>query len=206
MTTLKYMHSVMDIDQKAVEEDDQFVTIKGVASTPKPDRSDDIVLPEGAQFNLPLPLLWQHRSSEPIGHVTEATVKKTGITIVGKMFKGVSPEIDRAINLVKSGLVRGLSIGFRGIQVEQIPNSWGVRYELWEWLELSAVTIPAQPDAGITAVKSLQEHDRELRAAVGKSFHRVVSIPPLVAVKSTLSIGQVKKVHAVSLKPLWETK
>ena len=135
------------------EMDDDARVIMGIASTPTPDRMADVVLPEGAVFKLPIPLLWQHRSDQPIGNVTQAKVTKKGIEIVAEIAKGVSEEIDRAWSLIKSGLVRGLSIGFRGLDTEQIPNSWGVIYQRWEWLELSAVTIPANADASITSIK-----------------------------------------------------
>lgn len=135
------------------EMDDDARVIMGIASTPTPDRMADVVLPEGAVFKLPIPLLWQHRSDQPIGNVTQAKVTKKGIEIVAEIAKGVSEEIDRAWSLIKSGLVRGLSIGFRGLDTEQIPNSWGVIYQRWEWLELSAVTIPANAEASITSVK-----------------------------------------------------
>lgn len=135
------------------EMDDDARVIMGIASTPTPDRMADVVLPEGAVFKLPIPLLWQHRSDQPIGNVTQAKVTKKGIEIVAEIAKGVSEEIDRAWSLIKSGLVRGLSIGFRGLDTEQIPNSWGVIYQRWEWLELSAVTIPANAEASITSIK-----------------------------------------------------
>lgn len=144
--------------------DDDAGIIRGIATTPTPDRAGDIVKPEGAEYTLPIPLLWQHNSGQPIGHVTEAKVTKKGIEIVAVIAKGVSEEIDRAWTLIKAGLVRGLSIGFRGLDTEQIPNSWGVIFQKWEWLELSAVTIPANADATIQSIKSI---DTEVRAATG---------------------------------------
>jgi hypothetical protein len=125
-------YSVLEV--RAVNDD--AGTIEGIATTPTPDRMGDVVKPEGAEFKLPLPLLWQHDSHQPIGHVTSAKVTKSGIKIVATIARGVSEEIDRAWTLIKSGLVRGLSIGFRGIDVEPIPNSWGVIFNKWEWLEL----------------------------------------------------------------------
>ncbi len=149
MTVTSRAYSLLEIK----EMDDDERVIVGIASTPTADRMADIVVPEGAQFTLPIPLLWQHRADEPIGHVTQAKITKKGIEIVAKIAKGVSEDIDKAWALIKSGLVRGLSIGFRGLDVEQIPNSWGVKFEKWEWLELSAVTIPANAEASITSVK-----------------------------------------------------
>lgn len=158
MTMTSRAYSVLEI--KSMDEDDDRREIRGVASTPTPDRMGDIVVPEGAQYKLPLPLLWQHNSGQPIGHVTEAKVTKNGIEIVATIAKGVSEEIDRAWTLIRAGLVRGLSIGFRGIDVEQIPNSWGVKFKSWEWLELSSVTIPANAEATITTIKSIDTAQR----------------------------------------------
>nr|WP_176024873.1 phage major capsid protein [Brucella pseudintermedia] len=149
MTVTNRAYSLLEI--KELDDDERVIT--GIASTPTPDRMADIVVPEGAQFSLPIPLLWQHRSDQPIGHVTDARITKKGIEIVAKIAKGVSEDIDKAWALIKSGLVRGLSIGFRGLDTEQIPNSWGLKFEKWEWLELSAVTIPANAEASITSVK-----------------------------------------------------
>ena len=127
--------------------DDDSGIIEGMATTPATDRMGDIVEPEGAEFKLPIPLLWQHDAKQPIGHVIAAKVTKAGISIKAKVIKGVLPEIDRAWSLIKGGLVRGLSIGFRATETADIKDSYGVRFTKWEWLELSAVTIPANsPD------------------------------------------------------------
>lgn len=153
-------YSLLDI--KAF--DDEKGEITGIATTPTTDRMGDIVDPKGAVFRLPIPLLWQHDSHSPIGQVTKAKVTSAGIEITAQIARGVTAAIDEAWKLIRSGLVRGLSIGFRGLDTEQIPNSWGVRFEKWEWLELSAVTIPANAEATIQTVKSI---DTALRAASG---------------------------------------
>ena len=161
---------------KAVDEELREMTITGMASTPTPDRLQDVVEPDGAQFKLPMPLLWQHDSRQPIGKVTYATVGKAGIEIVAKIIKGVSNEIDRAANLIKAGLVTGLSIGFKSIESEFIPETKGMRFTKWDWLELSAVTIPANAEATIATVKSI---DTALRAASGPQLPRsVVHLTP----------------------------
>lgn len=152
------------INFKAVE-DDSKVVLTGIASTPSPDRMSDIVVPEGAQFKLPIPLLWQHDASQPIGHVVRAKVTKSGIEVTAELLKGVTAKIDEYVSLIKAGLVRGLSIGFRGLDVEPIKDSWGVKFKTWEWLELSAVTIPANSEASITSIKSI---DSALLAASGR--------------------------------------
>lgn len=146
--------------------DEETGTITGIASTPTPDRMDDIVEPTGAKYRLPIPLLWQHNHSDPIGEVTEAKVTPKGIEVVAKVALGVTDEIDRYWKLMKAGLVRGLSIGFRGLETEQIEGSWGVKFKSWEWLELSAVTIPANAEASIATVKEFAAKPEQAAAIV----------------------------------------
>ncbi|MGI9336437.1 MAG: HK97 family phage prohead protease, partial [Gammaproteobacteria bacterium] len=149
------------LDVKRV--DTEARTIEGIASTPEVDRVGDIVEPAGAQFKLPLPLLWQHGHDSPIGDVIEADVTDAGIRIKAKIAQaGLADYIDRAWTLIKAGLVRGLSIGYRvlddGAEPLDPKDPWGgLRIEQWELLELSAVTIPANASAGITSVKQLKE-------------------------------------------------
>jgi|GEM_PF-107580 len=174
-------YAVLDI--KAINEDQRI--IEGVATTPSTDRMDDIVEPRGAVFSLPLPLLWQHDSDCPVGNVIDARVSDAGIAVTCQFQQVDGPpslqeELDRAWAMVKAGLVRGLSIGFSPIESAQIEGSWGRRYLKWEWLELSTVTIPANQEATIQTVKSI---DARLRAAPGHS-QPVVTSRPGVAGKS----------------------
>lgn len=147
--------------------------IKGIASTPSPDRADDIVDPQGAKFALPIPFLWQHMHSQPIGEVTEAVVTDKGIEVTVQIAKieeegKLKDRIDEAWQSIKSGLVKGLSIGFRGLTVEDIPRSWGLHFKEWEWFELSAVTIPANAEASITEVKSISKSfEQQEESAIG---------------------------------------
>jgi HK97 family phage prohead protease/HK97 family phage major capsid protein len=168
---LNRAYSLLEI--KRVDEDAR--TITGMATTPAADRMNDVVEPMGAQFTLPIPLLWQHRSDEPIGHVTHAKVGKAGIEIIAKIAKGVTAEIDRAWSLIKAGLVPGLSIGFKSIEHEIIPTTKGIRFKKWDWLELSAVTIPANATATITTIRSF---DTAQRAASGHQARGVVQLNP----------------------------
>src|SRR5574343_59883 len=126
---------------KSVDDDQRI--IEGIASTPSTDRMGDIVEPKGASFTLPIPLLWQHRSDEPIGQVLSAKVTKDGIAVKAQIAKGVLPRIDEAWALIKAGLVRGLSIGFKAIETAQSDGTFGRRFTKGDWRERSAVTIPA---------------------------------------------------------------
>lgn len=161
---------------KAVDDDQRVIT--GIATTPTADRAGDIVDPQGAEFKLPLPLLWQHDSSQPIGHVTNARVTAKGIEITATIAKideagTLKDRLDEAWQSIKSGLVQGLSIGFKEIESARIDQTYSYRFLKWMWLELSAVTIPANGEATITAIKSI---DTQQRAASGRTLKRVVRL------------------------------
>jgi len=160
--------------------DEETREFAGIATTPSTDRIGDVVESSGAQFKLPLPLLAQHDTGKPIGHITYAKVTDAGIEVRGhlqKPYDGAPPSWAERLNVawadIKTGLVRGLSIGFKPLESEPIKGSRGERFTKWLWLELSAVTIPANADATITTIKSI---DTTLRAASGRSTPRVVRL------------------------------
>lgn len=163
---------------KAVDEDAR--EIRGIASTPGTDRMDDVVEPSGAEFSLPIPLLWQHRHDSPIGQVVKASVTDKGIEVVARLVAPttdmpaqMSARLQEAWHSIKTGLVRGLSIGFNPKEYSFMDNG-GVHFLKWDWTELSAVTIPANAEATITAIKSF---DLEQRAAIGNKAAPVVRVP-----------------------------
>lgn len=176
---MKNQHAVSLLKVKAVNEDTREIT--GIATTPSPDRYGDIVMPEGAKFQLPIPLLWQHDHQSPVGQVTSAKVTAEGIEIKATLAKADSPSqlaarLEEAWQSIRLGLVKGLSIGFRPIEYAYIDEG-GIRYTSWEWYELSVVTVPANAEGTIQAVKSI---DERLRAASGK---------PQIASKTEKSAG-----------------
>jgi HK97 family phage prohead protease len=133
--------------------DDSKRIIRGIASTPSTDRAGDVVEPKGARFSLPIPLLSQHDHGSPIGMVKFAKITDAGIEIEAEIAKDSGLfYVEKAWNQIKSGLVRGLSIGFRATKAEPIKGG-GLRFKEWNWLELSAVTIPCNADASIMSVK-----------------------------------------------------
>ncbi|HDZ55380.1 MAG TPA: phage major capsid protein [Pseudomonas xinjiangensis] len=154
------------------EVDGEQRIIRGIASTPSPDRMGDVVEPLGAKFKTPMPLLWQHQHDKPVGLVEFAAPTKEGIPFEARLPAIAEPgalkdRVDEAWQSVKSGLVTAVSIGFKAIadKAERL-ESGGLRFKEWEWLELSLVTIPANAEATITQIKAI---DNELLAASGRS-------------------------------------
>ena len=190
---MKRAYSLLTI--KSVNED--LRVIEGVATTPTADRMGDIVEPDGAEYTLPLPLLWMHDATAPVGHVTAAKVSKDGIAITAQLVQVTEPgtlkdRLDEAWQSIKSGLVRGLSIGFSPIESAQIGNTWAEHFKKWAWLELSCVTIPANGDASILSIKSADQ------ALLSKRGHVVVRLSDkpretTTVTKSSVPVSERKK-------------
>lgn len=158
------MYSVLTV--KAVDEGERI--IRGVATTPNPDRVGDIVEPLGVQFKNPMPLLHQHDHDKPVGTVTFDAPTKDGITFEARLPKideagPLRDRIETAWGELKAGLVRAVSIGFRSIEHAWLDGG-GIRFIKSEVLELSLVSVPANADAVISTIKSI---DRNLLAATG---------------------------------------
>lgn len=153
-------YSILDV--KSFTEDDNFVNIEGIASTPTTDRMGDIVEPMGAKFKVPMPLLWQHDHEKPVGNVNFAQPTKSGIPFKASLPKikeagALKDRVDEAIQSVKYRLVAAVSIGFRAVEgaVEEIKT--GYRFKEWDWMELSLVTIPANSEAVLKTIKSIDQ-------------------------------------------------
>jgi HK97 family phage major capsid protein/HK97 family phage prohead protease len=181
---LQRAYSILNV--KAIDEDEEAYYIQGVATTPTPDRYGDVVEPLGAKFALPMPLLWQHNAHAPVGRVEFAKPQKNGIpykAILPKVKEtgALKDRIEEAVQSIKYRLVSAVSIGFRAMNgaVEYL-ESGGIRFKEWEWLELSLVTIPANAEA---TIKSVQSIDRGLRAASGREA------TPVVRLKSTAGVS-----------------
>lgn len=150
---LRRAHALLDI--KSI--DDEQRILEGFTSTPTPDRSGDSLDPKGASFNLPLPLLWQHRTDQPIGKVLSAKVDGDGIWVKAQIDKTTGlPFIEEAWALIKAGLVGGLSVGWKPLELPTISKDGRVAtFSKWLWAETSAVTVPANSEASIALIKSL---------------------------------------------------
>jgi HK97 family phage major capsid protein/HK97 family phage prohead protease len=161
-------YSVLTI--KSVDAERRVIT--GIATTPTPDRVGDVVEPRGAQFAASLPLLLYHDSRLPVGTATFGKATDSGIPFTASFPVIDEPgtlrdRVSEAWSSVKAGLIRGVSIGFRVLDdgIEAL-KSGGLRFTKTEILELSLVAIPANAEATILSIKSL---DSAARAASGQS-------------------------------------
>ena len=148
-------YSLLEI--KTVNDEER--TISGVATTPEPDRMGDIVDPMGAKFASEMPLLWQHQHDKPVGFAQFGKASRTGIPFTASLPRITEPGplkdlVDMAWQAVKARLVKGVSIGFRAMNYDTLPNG-GLRFTETEIYELSLVTIPANASATIQSIKSM---------------------------------------------------
>jgi hypothetical protein len=132
---------------------------RGLATSPVPDRVLDVVEPLGMKYQNPTVLLRAHDHTMPIGEVTFDRPTKAGVGFTARIPKIQEPgllkdRVDMAWGEVKHGLVRAVSIGFRPLETEPLPNG-GIRYKKSECFELSTVTVPAQALATIDQVKAI---------------------------------------------------
>lgn len=158
---------------KAVDDGER--RIEGWATTSAVDRAGDIVMPQGAKYKLPLPFLLDHDHKLVVGEVDRVEVTPTGIKFWAHIKNITEPgEIkdlcDKAWSLVRNGLRRSVSIGFSALKYEPLPSG-GLKFTQWEWLELSAVGIPANGEAQITSVKSFEEGKRYQTLALPDEAH-----------------------------------
>jgi HK97 family phage prohead protease len=138
--------------------DSERRVISGIATTPEPDRAGDIIEPLGVTFTNPLPLLLFHDTHKPVGFTTFDKPTKTGIGFQATIPTIDEPgtlkdRVDEAWQSVKSGLVSGVSIGFRAIEHAFMEESGGIHFLKTEVMELSLVTIPANASATIHSIK-----------------------------------------------------
>ena len=166
--------------------DDETREFTGIATTPSTDRMGDMVEPLGGEYQLPIPLLWQHNRDLPVGIVMTAKPTKNGIEVRGKIPTvpgpaGLVARLEEAWQSLKAQLVRGLSIGFQPLEYSFMDNG-GIHFTKWQWLELSLVTIPANAEANVLSVKSFYQNPS---AMLGKKAAPVVRIGGFAGVAAT---------------------
>lgn len=171
-------HAIIEI--KALDE--QKRTFTGIASTITVDRMGDIVDPKGAKFTLPLPLLWQHNSDQPIGWIKRVKTFEDRIEVEGEVASIDEPaslknQLDEVWAKLKSKLVRGLSIGFMPTKWAEIKGTWGLEFQEWDWLELSAVTIPANSEASIQVIRSMDALPQRAVSGNQRSGNAPIVVP-----------------------------
>jgi len=139
--------------------DAQKRIFSGVATTPATDRVNDTINPLGVSFKNPIVLLRMHDTEQPIGQATLSKPTAKGINFEAQIPIVEEPgrfrdRVDMAWSEISYGVVRAVSIGFKPIKYA-FKEDGGIEYQEIEIYDLSPVSVPALPEAIISAVKSL---------------------------------------------------
>jgi uncharacterized protein len=136
------------------------------------DRVGDMIEPEAfGKAALPIPMLFGHDFNDPIGTWDAATVKTDGLHLSGRLLVDDVARAREVRALVKSGAVRGISIGF--VTKRAAARSGGGRtIKALELLEASLVTLPMHPGARVTSAKSAVQA-LALAAALNRAAARI---------------------------------
>lgn len=149
-----------DLSVKAVGEDGTFEGYGSVFGG-EPDSYGEVVAPgafaeslaELAAKGRTVPVLWQHRSAEPIGIYDDIVEDSHGLKVKGRLLVADVAKAREAQALMKAGAVTGLSIGY-WIRTASYDEKTGIRtLHKLDLEEVSVVTFPAKDDARVEAVK-----------------------------------------------------
>jgi HK97 family phage prohead protease len=170
----KWAIKALDYEKKAAGGSGKL-TIEGFASTPDRDRVKDIVIPQAfqnylAKFLETGTMLLNHDPSTPVGRWTEAKVTDAGLYV-----KGFISETEKDLQTkIKEGIYSTLSIGFNTLEQEwNAALESNVIKEL-ELLEVSVVTIPANPEARFQVAEVQAGKSLEVDAAKALSTEAVL--------------------------------
>lgn len=150
---------VGDFNVKSIkEEDSEYFIVEGYASVyGNIDSYRDIVMPGAFAKDLlengnERPILWSHKSDEPVGLGTFEE-RTEGLFVSIKLPKADSFVSERLMPQIKTGAVKGLSIGYWTV-VEEYDRGQNVnRLKECRLRETSLCSFPANSAAQITAAK-----------------------------------------------------
>lgn len=126
------LHKSFDFEVKGVEPSGVFTGYGSVFGNL--DDGGDIVAKGAFRESLKvrkekgrkLPILWQHKSGEPIGVYTDIKEDDHGLLMTGQLLIDDVQKAKEAYALMKAGAVTGLSIGYR-TQEHKMDDETGVR-------------------------------------------------------------------------------
>lgn len=119
-----------------------------------PDRVGDVI-EKGAFANVqwPIPMLFSHDGGDPVGVWPEGIETDAGLMLKGQLLVNEVARAREVAALVRSGAIRGLSIGFTTKQAVSRKGG-GRTIKSLELVECSLVAVPMHPGARVTSAKA----------------------------------------------------
>jgi len=123
--------------------------LRFIASTDSPDRHGDKIDQGGWVFTSEVKFLWVHdRSIPPLGKVIRKTIEE------GQLVLDVQFDLDdefaaEIYRKYQEDFIDSVSVSFNPLEAEPRDMGDGIRFIRQELLELSAVPVPANPEATV---------------------------------------------------------
>lgn len=154
------------LDIKEMEDEDNVFTFKGYASTfGNEDYYGDTIMPGAFDSSLKavsegrtiVKVLWQHDGWEPIGIASSLKIDKKGLLVEGHLPLDDDFVKNRVVPQLKIGSINEMSIGFYIKDFKEFKEGDDWKREIYDLdlKEFSLVTFPANPEAKITELKSI---------------------------------------------------
>lgn len=195
------------IEVKTIDAEKRTITFLG--TTGDEDRMGDVIEPAGwllDNFNKNPVFLWGHRQDlPPIGKVLSVTRSAQGLRFEVEFAPPeLFPFADTIFKLFQNGFLNAVSVGFLPKKFEAIFDEdgflKGFRFIEQELLELSAVSVPANPEALISEAVS-GTLAKEAREFINKSFEMAPTLSDRVqAVRREVLLAQLQKENKMPKK------
>lgn len=158
---MNFLTKAVELDLKSLSDDGRFSGYGSVFSTM--DQGGDIVEPGAFEKSLKkwrgngrqVPVLWQHKTDEPIGSWPELTEDDYGLLGAAELWTDDAPYARIAHKGMKTKTITGLSIGYRVKREEYDKKAGANRLIELDLVEISVVTNPMHDEARVASVKSL---------------------------------------------------
>ncbi len=118
-------------------------------------------------------VLWQHKMDEPIGKVLLMHENERGLFVVFELSLSTIRGKE-AYDLLKDNVINGLSIGFRLDKYDISQKQKARLIKEVRLLEISLVTIPANSEARITDIKTIQDNLGDVTSVIRRA-RKVIS-------------------------------
>lgn len=138
-----------------------YFEFTAIANTAAVDLDDEVVVPEGADtsyFFKYRTLYLNHDMGAPVGTLRSADLIPSKGWMIRCIVKGVTQIARDTRELIREGMIRGVSIGFvatdYGAPTRKEIERYGPHSNIirrWRWLETSPTPMPCNPDALIQA-------------------------------------------------------
>lgn len=160
---LTYTNSQCRINKGSVDKnpEDGLLTFDAILTTPMRDRDGDVLLTEGAEVDMDMPLLWQHMPMSPIGKLVKVLKHDKNQLLCRWMIADTTLGRDAA-KLVRIGALR-MSHGFEPVEWEPMEDEQGFLFKKFKIFEGSLVSIPSNVSARVTSISKSKFHSPLVR-------------------------------------------